>query len=104
VVRVDAEDPAVGLGWAGVVGGPVVDHLVRAERAREIELVATRHAGHMRAARLGDLDCERPHIARRAHDQDAVPLPHRAAVAQAQALQGQDRRVRRTRWGEGSRP
>ena len=63
------------------------------ERTKSI-FAGAADAGHVRAARLRDLDGERTDVARRAVDQDGVAWPDRPAVAEPESLDGEDRRVR----------
>ena len=94
VVGVGVEDPVVALAGLRVVDLRVVDDVVGAERADEVQLVGAGDAGHLGAHRLRDLDGERADVARRADDQDLVARLDRSAVATAEALEREDRRVR----------
>ena len=71
-----------GSAGAGEVLAAVVDHLVGAERAHEVELAGVVDAGHVRAAPLGELDRERARAAAGAVDQH--PAPGRGAVGALQ--------------------
>ncbi len=94
MVRVDRHDPVVPLPRLGVVDLPVVDHVIGAQGAHEIQLVGARHAGDLGVHGLRDLDDERADVAGRAVDQDAVAGPDRPAVATPKPLEREDRRVR----------
>ena len=75
VVGIGVEDPVPALADRGVVHGRVVEHVIGAEGPHEVELSRAADAGHLRTAALGDLDRERPDVARRADDQHLVAGP-----------------------------
>src|SRR4051794_30640653 len=72
-VAADVENDVVAvLAGCEVVGG-VVDEVIGAEGADRVELRGAAHAGDLGSERLGDLDGESSHAARRADDQDLLP-------------------------------
>ena len=94
---VDIDDPAEALPGPRVVRGRVVDHVVRPKRPDEVHLLGAADAGDLGTHRLGDLDGERPNIAGRADDHHAVTSLEWSPTAAAQALEGEERRVRERR-------
>ena len=64
----------------------VVDHVVGAERADQLQLGGAGHPGHLGAERLGQLDRERPHPTGRPDDQH--PLARLDFSHIAEALEG----------------
>ncbi len=91
---VGIEDPVIPLAGRQVVDLLVVDHVIGAERAHEVQLRGAADAGHLRAARFRDLDGERAHIPRCSNDQHLVARLERPAVTPTQTLEREDRRVR----------
>mmetsp|Transcript_12162 Transcript_12162/g.28198 ORF Transcript_12162/g.28198 Transcript_12162/m.28198 type:complete len:330 (+) Transcript_12162:74-1063(+) len=61
---------------------PVVYHHVRPHGAHHLDVLGRAHAGHVRAHRLGQLHRKGADAARRAVDQDAATVRHRAPCAQ----------------------
>ncbi len=76
------EDHVVAVAHLGEVLARVVDHLVGAERADEVDVVGAAHPDHGGAEVLRELHRGGPHGARRAVDEHGLPGAHAAAVAQ----------------------
>jgi len=70
----------------------VVDDVVGADRANQLDIPGAAHAGHLRAEGLGDLHRERADPTRRAVDQDRLPGRDMAVIAKR--LEGDHRRHR----------
>lgn len=60
---------------------PVVDHVVRTERAHQVHVAGTANSGHFRAECLCDLNGERAYAARRTIDQDVLTGPELRRIA-----------------------
>ena len=81
-VAPDVEDEVVAPAVVGDVGVRVVDHVIGAERAHEVDLLGAGDAGDVRSERLGDLDGEGADASRCTDDQHVLTGLHAAAVAQ----------------------
>ena len=73
VVPGNVDDQVVALGAAGEIRLRVVDHVVCADRADQLQLLRAVHARHVRAVRLRELESERSHTTAGAVDQDLLP-------------------------------
>src|SRR5205823_14626643 len=82
------EDEVVRLAVLREVLPQVVDDLVRAERAHELDVLRVAHGGDVRAEVPGELHRRGTHRARRAVDEEAPPAQ---AVRLTQARQGDAR-------------
>jgi hypothetical protein len=76
------EDDVVALLGAGEVGFRVVDDMVGTERPDHVDVTGAAHTRDLGAQRLGDLDGERAHAARRACDQHRLARSNVRDVAQ----------------------
>ena len=63
------------LSGAGEVLPGVIDDMLRAERAHEVQFFGVIHAGHFGAAEFGELDSEGPRAPAGAVDQHLAPRP-----------------------------
>jgi hypothetical protein len=84
----EVEDHVVALPAAGEVLPGVVDDVVGAEGADQLDVAGAAHAGHVGAEGLGDLHGEGANTSRRAVDQHGLAGLHLADVAQT--LKGGD--------------
>src|SRR5262245_26968130 len=90
----DVEHQVVTLPGQSEVVAHVIDDVVRAKRAHELDVPRAAHGGHFRSERLGNLDGKRADSAGRAVDQD--PLSRLKPTLVAKPLK---RGYRRHRYG-----
>jgi hypothetical protein len=76
------QDDVVALVALGEIVLRVVDHMVRAERAHELDVARAAYAGDISTVVLRELNRKRAHTARRAVDQDLLSGLDLALVAQ----------------------
>ena len=86
VVAHVVEDDVIALAARPEVLPRVVDDVIGADRAKQLQVLRAAHAGHLGAERLGDLHGERADATRRAVDQDLLSWLNPAIVAKE--LQG----------------
>ena len=90
------QDEVVALAPPGEVLLRVVDDVIGADGADQLQLARAAHAGDFRAGRPGDLDGERADAAARSHDQDLLTRGYLAVVPDRL-----ERRQARHRHGRG---
>jgi hypothetical protein len=76
------EDDVVALLGSGEVGPRVVNDVVGPERPDQVDVAGAAHTRHLGAKRLGDLDGEGAHAARRARDQHRLARSNVRDLAQ----------------------
>src|SRR5215831_18906191 len=96
MISVNGNNQVIPLSTFGEIFLRVIDNVIRANRARDIEVLRTAHSGHFSPERFSNLHRKRAHTAACAVDEDALPRLNVPFVAYSQ-------KSRQSRCGNGGR-